>query len=176
MKRLSVLLLLHRHFGTYLFKWRSIEHVCKVNTCNYAHPPPPPHPWRIASSMCAKAMGYSIEHVCKVNACNHAVFKNSEFPRVLNDAGSKNIKDSQGFPMVFSIIDFTDRRLVGNPSWNYLNSGDRAIAWTHFLLENTSSSASTSHHGTMSLNWQIPSNFISEGPQKKNSQLGYDRF
>ena len=137
-------------------------------------PPPTPTPsvaYSRASSMCAKAMGYSIEHVCKVNACNHAVCKNSEFPRVLNDAGSKNIKDSQGFPMFFSIIDFTDRRLVGNPSWNNLNSGDRAIAWAHFLLENTSSSALTSHHGTMSLNWQIPSNFISEGPQKKTVSL-----
>ena len=70
-------------------QWRSIVHGCKVNACNYAHPPHPIH--GVQQRACVQRQWRSIEHVCKVNACNYVQCKNSEFPRVLNDAGSINI-------------------------------------------------------------------------------------
>ena len=52
-------------------------------------PPPPPHPWCVRACMQMQLRG--IQHVCSVNVC-----KNSEFPWVLNDAGSKNVESFAG--------------------------------------------------------------------------------
>ena len=78
---------------------RSIQHVCSVTACNYAHPhpirgvyehvckgscvassmsaqslhattPTPPHPWCIRA--CMQRQLCSIQHVCPVTACNYA--------------------------------------------------------------------------------------------------------